>query len=93
MKEISKRTFDEERALYGLKNTKVSVCIFDGPATMEDTDLSFERSEVDAVVSGRIEGVKNPLCGRIICGEIGDLLMETDFIDPSRTEIVENGKK
>jgi len=60
--------------------------------TMEETDLSFERSEVDAVVSGRIEGVKNPLSGRIICGEIGDLLMETEFIDPSKTEIVVNGK-
>lgn len=55
--------------------------------TMEGTDLSFERSEVQATVRGRIEGVKNPLCGWITADEIGELLMETDYIDPEKTTI------
>lgn len=56
--------------------------------TMEDTDLSFERSEVEATVSGQILGVKNPLCGHIAADEIGELCMEPVYSDPSRTEIV-----
>lgn len=54
---------------------------------MQDTDLSFERSEVDATIDGRIEGVKNPASGRIKADEIGDLLLEKRFIDPDRTVI------
>lgn len=55
--------------------------------TMEGTDLSFERSEVDAVVHGRIEGVKNPKSGRIIADEIGELLLEKDYCEPEHTDI------
>ena len=32
---ISNRTFDEERALYGLEDTTVSGCRFEGPADGE----------------------------------------------------------
>lgn len=55
--------------------------------TMEATDLSFERSQVEAKILGRIEGVKNPLCGTISADEIGELLLETDYIDPDQTKI------
>lgn len=55
--------------------------------TMEATDLSFERSEVNATVKGKIEGVKNPLSGFIKADEIGELLLEKEYIDPTRTEI------
>lgn len=55
--------------------------------TMEGCDFSFERSEVDAVVKGRIDGVKNPLSGRIVADEIGELLMETEYINPVKTSI------
>lgn len=58
--------------------------------TMINTDLSFERSEVNALVLGRIDGVKNPLRGKIIANEIGELLLEKDYIDPAATEIVCN---
>lgn len=55
--------------------------------TMEATDLSFEKSEVNATVKGRIEGVKNPVCGKIVADEIGELLIESAYADVSKTEI------
>ncbi|MCM1496612.1 MAG: DUF3737 family protein [Bacteroides sp.] len=56
--------------------------------TMEQTDLSFENSEVHAVVSGHIDSVKNPVCGEIHADTIGALILESDRIDPSRTTII-----
>ena len=41
---------------------------------MVDTDLSFERSEVNATVKGRIVSVKNPISGSIVADEIGDIV-------------------
>lgn len=55
--------------------------------TTEGCDLSFERSEVDAVIKGRIDGVKNPVSGKIIADEIGELLQEAEYVDPSKTKI------
>jgi len=55
--------------------------------TMEGTDLSFERSEVDAVVHGKIEGVKNPQSGRIAANEIGELILEKKYCIPEHTDI------
>lgn len=55
--------------------------------TMEGTDLSFERSEVRATVQGRIEGVKNPMQGEITADAIGELLLESAYIDPDKTAI------
>ena len=54
---------------------------------MEGTDLSFERSEVQARVNGRIEGVKNPLRGSIRADEIGELLIEKEYVNPDDTDI------
>ena len=54
---------------------------------MQETDLSFERSEVDAVVSGRIDSVKNPASGRIAANEIGEIILESEYINPELTEI------
>lgn len=55
--------------------------------TMEDTDLSFERSEVEASVKGRIESVKNPLRGKISAGEIGELIIESQYVNAGDTVI------
>lgn len=60
--------------------------------TMEETDLSFERSEVDATIIGKIEGVKNPLCGRIVADEIGELLIEEQYVNAKDT-VIDCGKK
>lgn len=54
---------------------------------MEDTDLSFERSDVVATVKGSILGVKNPKSGSITCDEITDLLIEEAIVDKSKTQI------
>ncbi len=56
--------------------------------TMENTDLSFERSDVNATVFGNIESVKNPACGKIVADSIGEIIMEKEFIDPEKSEII-----
>lgn len=55
--------------------------------TMEGTDLSFERSEVNAEVKGSIVSVKNPLRGLIKAGEIGEVIMESEIVNPNDTVI------
>ena len=55
---------------------------------MVDTDLSFERSEVDASVLGKIAGIKNPYRGRIVADAIEDILIEPEIVDKSKTEII-----
>ena len=44
--------------------------------TMEDCDLSFEKSEVNATVIGGIDSVKNPECGRITASSVGEVISE-----------------
>lgn len=60
---------------------------------MEQTDLAFENSEVMAVVCGSIDSVKNPFCGEIHAESIGELILETDRINPSNTKIICKEKK
>lgn len=56
--------------------------------TMEDCDLSFERSEVQAKVCSHIDSVKNPLSGRIEANSIGKIIFEDNVADPSKSEII-----
>ena len=56
--------------------------------TMEATDLCFERSEVNASVRGRIESVKNPVAGQIKADEIGEIIMEEEYVDSTKTQII-----
>lgn len=44
--------------------------------TMEGCDLSFENSEVSAVVSGHIDNVKNPVSGTIRADSIGEIIID-----------------
>ena len=55
---------------------------------MENCDLAFERSSVQVKVAGRIDSVKNPLEGKIIADEIGEVIFEKDICDAGKTEIV-----
>ena len=55
--------------------------------TMENCDLAFERSSVQVKVAGRIDSVKNPLEGKIIADEIGEVIFEKEICDAGRTEI------
>ena len=58
--------------------------------TMEATDLAFERSEVNATIKGLVESIKNPISGKITVDEIGELLLEQEYIDPTKTKIICN---
>ncbi len=55
--------------------------------TMEECDLSFERSSVRAEVKGKIDSVKNVLSGKIKADEIGEIIMEDDIVNPSLSVI------
>ena len=44
--------------------------------TMEDTDLSFENSEVKATVKGEIMSVKNPISGFVNADSIGEIIWD-----------------
>lgn len=44
--------------------------------TMEETDLSFEYSDVEADVRGHILSVKNPRSGRIIADSVGEIILK-----------------
>ncbi len=51
--------------------------------TMEDTDLSFEYSGVNADVSGHIVSVKNPKSGKIVADSIGEIIHEGSVMETS----------
>ena len=54
---------------------------------MENTDLSFERSEVEADVRGNIVSVKNPIAGYIHAQSIGEVIIEEEFEKKSKCNI------
>ena len=51
------------------KNLKLINC------TMENCDLSFEYSEVDADIVGEITSVKNPVSGKILADSYGEIIL------------------
>lgn len=52
------------------KNLKLVNC------EMVDTDLSFERSDVEATLTAPIASIKNPLSGHIYVPTVGELIMD-----------------
>lgn len=52
------------------KNLKLINC------TMEDADLAFECSEVEADLHGRILSVKNPMAGTIVADQVDEIIIE-----------------
>lgn len=57
------------------KNLKLINC------TMEDTDLAFEYSDVEADIKGDIISVKNPKSGKIIADSIGEIIWENSVME------------
>ena len=45
---------------------------------MIDCDLSFEKSDVKAVVNGGITSIKNPVSGEIVADYIGKIIMDNN---------------
>ena len=57
--------------------------------TLKNTPLCFEYcSAVDAVIEGHIESVKNPISGVIKAQSIGELILEPQCVDVTRTNII-----
>lgn len=57
------------------KNLKLVNC------TMEDTDLSFEYSDVEADVKGHVISIKNPRSGTIIADSVGEIIKEAPVME------------
>lgn len=55
--------------------------------TMENCDLSFEYSSVEASVNGHIDSVKNPLSGTITCDSVGEIIRE-DSVKKCTGEVI-----
>jgi len=55
---------------------------------LPNTDLAFEYSTVNADIRGHIDSIKNPTCGIIQADSIGEMIMEEDKVDVSRTRII-----
>lgn len=54
----------------------------------EGCDLSFERSEVNATINGKIESIKNPAPNSVITADrIGEIILEKEFCDPDKVTI------
>lgn len=45
---------------------------------MVDTDLAFERSDVEATLTAPIVSIKNPLSGHICVPEVGEIILDID---------------
>lgn len=57
------------------KNLKLINC------EMIDTDLSFERSEVEATLTAPIVSIKNPLSGSILVPKVGEIIIDIPEAD------------
>ncbi len=53
-----------------------------------NTTLAFEYSSVEAEIDSRIDSVLNPKSGVIKASAIGELIIEKDKVDPSKTNII-----
>lgn len=49
--------------------------------TMEDTDLSFEYSDVEADIVGDVISIKNPRSGRIVVDSVGETIWENPVME------------
>ena len=56
---------------------------------MIDTDLAFERSEVEATITTPVLSIKNPYAGRITAPAVGEILVDDDR---AKGEILIQGK-
>lgn len=66
------------------KNLKLINC------TMEETDLSFEYSDVDANIKGNIMSIKNPKSGRIVADSIGEIIKEDSIMEDVCDIVIRN---
>ena len=61
---------------------------------LKNTTLAFEYSTVDVDIDGYVDSVFNPAGGIIRADGIGELTLDSDYIDPSKTKIeIKNSDK
>ena len=67
------------------------MCYIDGLRMINckliNTTLAFEYSNIEVTLTGRADSVFNPASGTLQADVIGELIMEKDKIDPSKTVI------
>lgn len=56
--------------------------------TLLNTTLAFEYSSVDADIKGTVDSVFNPSSGTIRAEHIGELIIQKDVVDSSKTNII-----
>ena len=66
------------------KNLKLINC------TMEDTDLAFEYSEVEADIKGNVVSIKNPKSGNIIVDSVGEIINEDSIMEVKGKVVIRN---
>lgn len=59
--------------------------------TMEDTDLAFEYSDVEADIKGHVISVKNPKSGTIVLDSVGEIIRENPVMECSGQVIIREG--
>lgn len=75
-------TIESLQGLCYIENLKMENC------KLINTTLAFEYASVDAKISSKIDSVLNPTSGTIQAESIGELILEKDRIDPSKTKII-----
>lgn len=58
--------------------------------TMEDTDLCFEYSTVNAVINSNVDSIKNPAGGVITVHNVGEIIIDENCINPGACKINTN---
>lgn len=69
------------------KNLKLIRC------TMEDTDLSFEYSDVEADVLGHVDSIKNPRSGSITVDSVGEIIREDPVMECTGQVLIREQKE
>lgn len=68
------------------KNLKLIRC------EMIDTDLAFEKSQVDATITTPVDSIKNPSAGRILVPAVGEIIRDDDDAKGEVIQTISNQK-
>lgn len=60
--------------------------------TMEDTDLSFEYSDVEADIKGHVVSIKNPKSGTITADSVGETIWENPVMECTGQVVIRSGE-
>ena len=58
--------------------------------TMEDADLAFEYSDVEATIIGKVDSIKNPISGRIVVDGCDEIIKENSKYQDQVEIIIKN---